>query len=551
MKTRYLFLGLATCLGVVCGEAFAPSALAGLGGRGMGGGGRGMGGGGRAMGGGGRAMSGGGRSYGGGRPGNAVPAVRPQSSMPHLGNQSMGRPAARPSLPGNVSRPSVTSPNLSRPGAQRPANSLPGAGNRGQRPATRPANSNPGGRLPNRGDVAGGSARPGNATRPARPNVPGSSARPNLPDFGRLPAGRPTPQDVGDFLDLNQAVRPEGRPTTLPATRPGARPGTRPGGPGTTRPERPNLADRPGGQLPSRRPNISVGDVNIGNNNVISNRPSWANIDQGRVNQINRRWQNGIAGGATTLPAYAGDWGDRARNHWNDHWHGRPPHYFGPNWWARHPYHCGGWHYFYRYSMYPYGYWWGRPAYPSFATWFLWWPTAPSMQQPVYYDYGSGGNVVYQNNNVTIGGEVVATSEEYAQSAAALATVAPPESEEAAQEAEWLPLGTFALMTDEDDVDPSRIVQLAVNKEGVVAGSIYNKETDQTQAIQGRVDKETQRVAMRIGTSEEVVAETGLYNLTQDEASVLVHFGAEQRDSYLLVRLPEPEDDEADAPNEP
>ena len=50
---------------------------------------------------------------------------------------------------------------------------------------------------------------------------------------------------------------------------------------------------------------------------------------------------------------------------------------------------------------------------------------------------------------------------------------------------------------------------------------------------------------MRIGESENVIAETELYNLTQDEASILVHFGKETQESYLLVRLPSPEDAEA------
>ena len=40
--------------------------------------------------------------------------------------------------------------------------------------------------------------------------------------------------------------------------------------------------------------------------------------------------------------------------------------------------------------------------------------------------------------------------------------------------------------------------------------------------------------------SEDVVAEIGLYNLTQDAAPVLVHFGPETVENYLLVRLDPP-----------
>jgi hypothetical protein len=35
--------------------------------------------------------------------------------------------------------------------------------------------------------------------------------------------------------------------------------------------------------------------------------------------------------------------------------------------------------------------------------------------------------------------------------------------------------------------------------------------------------------------------ETGIYNLTKDETPVLVHFNASQSQSWLMVRLPEPE----------
>ena len=165
--------------------------------------------------------------------------------------------------------------------------------------------------------------------------------------------------------------------------------------------------------------------------------------------------------------------------------------------------------------------------------------------EPVYYDYGTGGNVVYQNDAVYINNQQVATADEFAQSAAVLATVPPPASEEQAAQAEWLPLGTFAVSANEKDVDPTRVVQLAINKQGVISGTCYNTQTDQAQSVQGRVDKQTQRVAMRVGESENIVVETGLYNLTQENAPVLVHFGADKVEDWLLVRLDNPENQQA------
>jgi hypothetical protein len=106
-----------------------------------------------------------------------------------------------------------------------------------------------------------------------------------------------------------------------------------------------------------------------------------------------------------------------------------------------------------------------------------------------------------------------------------------------------MPLGTFAISASEKDVDPNRVLQLAVDKQGVVSGTLYNTETDDAQTVQGQVDKDTQRVAFRVGESEDLVAETGLYNLTQDEVPLLVHFGADKTENYLLVRMEQPEEE--------
>jgi len=94
---------------------------------------------------------------------------------------------------------------------------------------------------------------------------------------------------------------------------------------------------------------------------------------------------------------------------------------------------------------------------------------------------------------------------------------------------------------------PTRVIQLAISKTGIVSGTVFNIKTDQAQSVQGQVDKNTQRVAFRVGESDDdVVVETGLYNLTQDEAPALVHFGTDRVETYLLVRLDQPESPEDD-----
>lgn len=317
-----------------------------------------------------------------------------------------------------------------------------------------------------------------------------------------------------------------------------------------TRPSRPPLninditAGRPG---LNTRP-IDVGNINIGNINI-NNQLNWVNIDNNRYNFINNRWSsqiNGLYGWSNRYPnriGYWNGWGNGVRYRWGGYrFHSV---WFTGNWWYGYPSAYCPWHYYHRFNYYPWNYWWRRPAWPVFRTWFAWSTPANAWSQPVYYDYGTGGNVTYQNNNVYINGQQVASQQEFAESAGVLATVEPPKSEQEAKEAEWLPLGTFAISTGEKDTEPKRVVQLAVTKQGIVGGTMYNYETDQAHAVQGKVDKDTQRVAIRFGDSQNVVAETGLYNLTQDEAPLLMHFGTEKVENYLLVRL-EQEDQQSD-----
>ena len=66
--------------------------------------------------------------------------------------------------------------------------------------------------------------------------------------------------------------------------------------------------------------------------------------------------------------------------------------------------------------------------------------------------------------------------------------------------------------------------------------------TEVTLPLAGSVDKKTQRVAFTVGDNTSNLIETGLYNLTKDEAPALVHVGDDQTQQWLLVRLKQPED---------
>jgi hypothetical protein len=378
-----------------------------------------------------------------------------------------------------------------------------------ERPTTRPGVTRPG--------TGGATTLPGNVTRPGetRPGItrPGTGGATTLPGNINRPG--------------------TGGATTLPGnvTRPGQRP---------IDPNRPIV--RPPTNRPIINGNINNGNF-INNNNIISNRPNWVNINNTTINNINNNWNQtiinrpGMHNYWRNNPARIGfwaGWGAGVRHGWHlGHYH---RYWFGPSWWNVYAPPFGGWHYHYWLPYYPANYWWRAATWNALGNWFVW-SNTPAWQQPIYYDYGTGGNVYQQNQTVYIGGQQVASTKDYAESAAVLATVPPPKDEKEAAATEWMPLGTFALSTGEKDTEPTRVVQLAVSKDGIVAGTLFNYQTDQSAAIQGKVDKETQRVAFRLGENEEVVAETGMYNLTQDEVPVLVHFGTNKTERYLFVRL--------------
>jgi hypothetical protein len=157
---------------------------------------------------------------------------------------------------------------------------------------------------------------------------------------------------------------------------------------------------------------------------------------------------------------------------------------------------------------------------------------------PIIYDYGS--TVVIQDDVVYVNGDPAASATDYAAQADALADAgrrATPGEDE-----EWQPLGVFGLIREDEKI-AQRIFQLAVNKDGIVRGNYYDAVADNNLPVAGSLDRKSQRVAWSIGDKKDIVFETGLSNLTQDQATVLVHFGKESTQQMILVRLEEPKDE--------
>ena len=437
------------------------------------------------------------------------------------GGRSAGHAPPNPSRQGNAG-PAMTRPGGGSPQPHGNAGGAPNIGKPGGA-AARP-NINAGGPKP-----SGGFQRPtvGNSTPPKlngdgprvpgkaepprlggdRPNIPGKTDRPNL---AARPGGGASSSQLNDFLGggkqgLGTPDRgQEGLPNLGSNNRPNLGKGDLPKlGKDDPRLGKENLPRV--GNRDNNSTNINVGDVNIGNTvDYSKNQQAWVDNRHATGNQVRVNAGNRYAGAYQT-GAYR---------------HGAVGGY---------PYY-GGWN-----NHGPY-YGWRPVTYAAFGSFM---GAAWASAQPRYYAYGTGGNVYYENNVVYVDGQAAGTPQEYAAQSTALLAAAPAQ----VTDTEWLPLGSFAL-TREGVNDSQAMLELAVNKQGVLAGTYYNEATQVSRSLKGMLDQASQRAAIGFadGRNTDVVLETGIQNLTQEEAPALLHQEPDRSEPVLLVRLKPPSD---------
>jgi hypothetical protein len=146
---------------------------------------------------------------------------------------------------------------------------------------------------------------------------------------------------------------------------------------------------------------------------------------------------------------------------------------------------------------------------------------------PYYYDYGYPVDLSadYENDyGPSVDGNQYAEDQ------------APPSSED-----QWLSLGVFAAGRNEAQAAYSDLfVQMAVDKQGDLAGTYYNATTDQTHALDGYVDQKTQEAFWRLSDKPDApLMSTGIFNLTQDVLPVTVAFSSSNEQNWVLVRVNE------------
>lgn len=437
----------------------------------------------------------------------------------------LGRGGRSPGHSGpNASRPVGTGPAMTRPVGKDHAFGKPnGPGHALNKPGGNVATSQPGGRLQKPGEGTLGSRNPGggfqrpplsNRTPPHAGDLPNLGAGKTKPGGDRPNLGGDSPKLGGNHPDRNGIAGRNGSGSSpslndfLGREDHHLAGNARPGRPEIGQGDRPriggkNVGDRTkiGGR--DNSPNVKIGDVNIGND-YSTNQKAWVDNRHttGNVVRANagNRYANVARDGAYRRGAVGG------YSYYNG-WNTRGDYY--------------GW----------------KPA--SYAAVGSYLGATWANAQPQYYAYGTGGNVFYEGDTVYVNGQKAGTADEYLQQALALVAAAPS----TVTNADWMPVGTFAF-TREDVDDSQAMLELAVNKQGVVGGTYYNEATGVSRPLKGTVDQASQRVAIGFadGQNADVVLETSIYNLTQEEAPGLLHQGRDRSTAVLLVRLEAPHD---------
>lgn len=196
--------------------------------------------------------------------------------------------------------------------------------------------------------------------------------------------------------------------------------------------------------------------------------------------------------------------------------------WFNERFWDSHHYHG-----YYDYH-YPYN-WWSFGTWIGIATWLGW----EEGNYPIYYGYGYGYPVQgFAKTSSSAQAPIVSYSGQSEQI----------NQSKVLHIEDWMPLGVFALSPDEkSQTAPSMYLQLALSKQGVVAGTYYNAAIDKAYPIKGVVNKDTRQASWKLAdTASAPIATAGLYNLTENESPVRIHFSDGSSQDWLLVRLKEP-----------
>ena len=280
---------------------------------------------------------------------------------------------------------------------------------------------------------------------------------------------------------------------------------------------------------------------------------NWSNVNSARLDNFqqvrDQRWDNIQDFRNERWDSFTdrrSDWMDWRNDVWDyradradeirDYVRDSCDHYFTPDWWAG----CSWWPSSVNIGFNVNPWWWWRPT--TWSSYDVIYESAPPA--PIVYDYGT--DVVVHDEKVYVDGKETAPAADYRQEALDLGnpTTEPPPPvplvDGNATDPEWVPMGVWAL-TQEEKGDAVMFYQLTGNKDGLISGAYSNVLTGESQRVTGAIDKKTQRVAWHTGDNTGTVVEANLNGLTKQQTSVFVHFGTGKTQTWLLVRLPDPD----------
>lgn len=165
--------------------------------------------------------------------------------------------------------------------------------------------------------------------------------------------------------------------------------------------------------------------------------------------------------------------------------------------------------------------WWRPAAWATLAGWGNWnWST------PYYYD---DGGYAYP---------ITTTESTYSTTTTPYQSAQSPQSTQTTG-GDWLPLGVFAVASDPNTVaQTNHFLQLAINRNGEIVGVLYNSVTDTAHDITGMVDPNSQQAYWYMANKTDApISSTGIYNLTEDQTPINVHFSDGSDQPWTLVRL--------------
>jgi hypothetical protein len=101
---------------------------------------------------------------------------------------------------------------------------------------------------------------------------------------------------------------------------------------------------------------------------------------------------------------------------------------------------------------------------------------------------------------------------------------------------DWMMLGVYSLMTGPAD-DGTRLLQLAVDKQGHIRGNYYDSITNASHNVTGRIHQPSQQVQWTLDTNKQLLFFTPLSQLTQSQGVVYVKFPSGKQERWQLARM--------------